>query len=126
LYITQQFNSGPALSIQPHPNQAQRMVPQNYRFQSNNRNNTFDQNRGSYQEFRRNLIQGQQNNTMNQSQQPSGRSGSVPNQSQKRVRESGQSRMQIDKIYQQNKEYKEDVYNENENFPTQTSDQLHT
>jgi len=74
------------------------MVPQNYRCQSNNRNNTFDQNRGSYQEFGRNVIQGQQNNTMNQSQQPSGRSGSVPNQSQKRVRESnsGKSRMQVD------------------------------
>jgi len=72
------------------------MVPQNYRFQSNNRNNTFDQNRRSYQEFRRNLIH------------------------------SGQSRMQVDENYQQNKEYKEDVYNENENFPMQASDQLHT
>jgi len=112
LYNTQQFNPGPALSIQPHPNQPQRMVPQNYRFQSNNRNNIFDQNRGSCQEFRRNLIQGQQNNTMNQSQQPSARSGSVPNLSQKRVRESnnGQSRMQVNENYQQNKEYKEDVY----------------
>jgi len=65
---------------------------------------------------------------MNQSQQPSGRSGSVPNQSHKRVRESnsGQSRMQVDENYQQNKEYKEDVYNENTNFPMQASDQLHT
>jgi len=87
------------------PTNPKRMVPQNYRFQTNNRNNTFDQNRGSYQEFRINLIQGQQNNTMNQSQHPSGRSGSVPNQSQKRVRESnsGQSRMQVDENYQQNK-----------------------
>jgi len=126
---TNLHNTQPALSIQPHPNQPQRMVPQNYRFQSNNRNNTFDQNRGSYQEFRRNLIQGQQNNTMNQSQQPSGLSGSVPNQSQVRVRESnsGQSRTQVDENYQQNKEYKEvDVYDENENFPMQASDQLHT
>jgi len=66
---------------------------------------------------------------MNQGQQPSGRSGSVPNQSQKRVRESnsGQSRMQVDENYQQNKENKEeDVYDENENFPMQASDQLHT
>jgi len=115
LYNTQQFNPGPAISIQPHPNQPQRMVPQNYTFQSNNRNNTFGQNRGSYQEFRRSLIQGQQNNTMNQSQQPSGRSCN-----------SGQSRMQIDENYQQIKEYKEDVYDENENFPMQASDQLHT
>jgi len=66
---------------------------------------------------------------MNQSQHPSGRSGSVPKQSQKRVRESnsGQSRMQVDENYQQNKEYKEeDVYDENENIPMQASDQLHT
>jgi len=66
---------------------------------------------------------------MNQSQQPSGLSGSVPNQSQVRVRESnsGQSRTQVDENYQQNKEYKEvDVYDENENFPMQASDQLHT
>jgi len=44
---------------------------------------------------------------MNQSQQPRGRSGSVPNQSQKRVRENScaQSRMQVDENYQQNNEY---------------------
>jgi len=128
LYNTQKFNPGPALSIQPHPNQPQRMVPQNYRCQSNNRNNSFGQIRGSYEEFRRNLIQRQQSNTMNQSQQPSGRSCWVPNQSQKRVKESnsGQSRMQADENYQQIKEYKEDVYDENENFPMQASDQLHT
>jgi len=34
--------------------------------------------------------------------------------------------MQVDENYQQNKEYEEDVYNENENFPMQASDQLHT
>jgi len=50
-------------------------------------------------------------------------------QLKKRVRESnsGQSRMQVDENYQQNKEYKEeDAYDENENFPMQVSDQLHT
>jgi len=64
---------------------------------------------------------------MNQSQQLSGRSGSVPNQSQKRVRESnsGKSRMQVDENYLQNKEYKEKD-DEYENFPMQASDQLHT
>jgi len=34
--------------------------------------------------------------------------------------------MQADENYQQIKEYKEDVYDENENFPMQASDQLHT
>jgi len=35
--------------------------------------------------------------------------------------------MQVDENYQQNKEYKEeDAYDENENFPMQVSDQLHT
>jgi len=35
--------------------------------------------------------------------------------------------MQVDENYKQNKEYKEvDIYDENENFPMQASDQLHT